>query len=71
MTKTFPTVNPHRLIDSSLSLMMRLRKNLEGFKFGILNFDHWDLFDISILVLGILWMFIKPVIIIKPVNPHN
>ncbi len=33
--------------------------------FGILDLDHWDLFVIWFLVLGIFMIFIKKVILVK------
>ena len=71
MTKTFSPVDTHGVIDPGLRLMIRLRKIFKGFKFEILNFGHLDLFEIWILVLGIFLMFIKQVIFIKYVNPHD
>ena len=36
--------------------------------FGILNFGHWDLFEIWFLVLGIFVILIKQVATVYPVN---
>jgi hypothetical protein len=55
MTKTFTKVVSPRLANQGLPLMMA-SDSLEDEIFGILNFGHWDLFEIWLLVLGILSM---------------
>ena len=55
MTKTPTKVLASRLANQGLPLMMAL-DSTEDEIFGILNSGHWDLFEIWLLVFGILSM---------------
>jgi hypothetical protein len=54
MTETFFRAVPDRLANSSLPVMIILGIFVEGLFVWYFEFGHWDLFEIWILVLGIL-----------------
>jgi hypothetical protein len=58
MTKTFTAgaVVPYRCTNLCSSVIMPFGTNVGGHLFVILNFRHWDLFEIWFLVL-VIFMF--------------
>ena len=59
MTKTFNIIVSHSLSSPRLPVMMQMAPLWRVHLFGILNLDHWYLFEIWFLVLGIFMIFIK------------
>jgi len=68
MTKTFNIVVSHRFSYTRLPVMMPLAQLRRVDLFGILNLDHWYLFEILFLVLGIFMISIKQAFFVKSVN---
>jgi len=58
MTKTFTEVVPNRFAKFALSSIFHLAHSVHHL-FEILNLGHWNLFEIWVLVLGILVITIK------------
>jgi hypothetical protein len=47
-------------------VMMLFGKKIDGIiSFGILNLDHWNLFEIWLLVLGIFLIFTMQIILVE------
>ena len=61
MTKTFIRVVVSHPANLALSDIIPWAYLLVDSLFGILNFSHWDLFDIWFLVLGIFIFIIFPI----------
>ena len=59
MTKKINVVASHRFSMALLPAIKPLSQMWKIHLFGILNLDHWYLFEIWFLVLGIFMIFIK------------
>jgi hypothetical protein len=67
MTKTLTEVVPNRIAKFALPLIFHLAHSAHHL-FEILNLSHWNLFEIWVLVLGILVIFIKQFTFLNSVN---
>jgi hypothetical protein len=65
VTKTFAKIAARHDVKSGEPGMMPLTQWQTGLLFGFLKLDHWDLFEIWYLVLGIFMIFIQRVIFAK------
>ena len=68
MTKTFTAVVQYRCGNLCPLVTMPFGTNAADHLFVILDFGHWDLFEIWFLVLVIFMIFIKQVTFVYSVN---